>query len=368
MKHMLGALALLMALGGIGPATAGTPAANHADIGRLTPQARGELTGRFVRKWGAHVQRVYDVPVGVWARRMVPTFVAADPDNFRNALKRATFEGAMAELTGTGHRLSDDRAMRRLATAALGSPGEVGAKALGDLDRDLLYTPLQPCRIVDTRNTVDGPIAAGGTRDFIAVVGSGSGYTSQGGSATDCGTPGIVPSALALNVTAVTPDRAGFTTVYPFGSPRPLAASVNYTAGAIVNNAIIAKTPNPLLSSDFTIYSFGSAHYVVDIVGYFAPVQATPLQCNSTYARELVMPGSTFIVPIPGCPIGYVMTAAACNSSNLDDTVNWTKRGFNISLSGAGLPLSGALCSGKNAGALQTAIEGAAQCCRIPGR
>lgn len=208
MKHRLAALAMLVALSGNGPATAGTPAANDAGDGRLTPQARGELTGRFVRKWAAHVQRVYDVPVGVWARRMVPTFVAADPDNFRNALKRATFEGAMAELTGTGHRLSDDRAMRRLSAAA----------------------------------------------------------------------------------------------------------------------------------------------------------------CSSTYARELVTPGSTFIVPIPGRPIGYVMTAAACNSSNLDDTVDWTKRGFNISLSGAGLPLSTALCSGKNAGAFLTAIEGAAQCCRIPGR
>jgi hypothetical protein len=367
MKHMFGAFAMLVALNGIGPAAAGTPAINDAKDGRLTPQARGELTGRFVRKWGAHIERVYDVPVGVWARRMVPTFVVADPINFRNALKRATFEGAMAELTGTGHRLSDDRAMRRLAAAALGSPGEVGAKVLGDLDRDLLYTPLQPCRIVDTRNTAGGQIAAGGTRDFIAVVGFGGGYTSQGGSATDCGTPGIVPSALALNVTAVTPDRAGFTTVYPFGSPLPLAASVNYTAGAIVNNAIITKTPNPLLSSDFTIYSFGSAHYVVDIVGYFAPSKATALQCTSTYVEQFVAAGSTFIIPIPGCPLSETMTAAACTSSG-SSAINWSKRGFDISSGGAGFPLSTAVCSGNNPSAFDAVIRGAAQCCRIPGR
>jgi hypothetical protein len=62
------------------------------------------------------------------------------------------------------------------------------------------------------------------------------------------------------------------------------------------------------------------------------------------------------------------MIAAACNSSDVNDTVNWTKRGFDISFSGAGFPLSTALCSGKNVGAFDTRIRGAAQCCRIPGR
>ena len=37
-----------------------------------------------------------------------------------------------------------------------------------------------------------------------------------------------------------------------------------------------------LLSLDFTIYSSAQSHYVVDIVGYFAPPQATELDCLET--------------------------------------------------------------------------------------
>lgn len=81
----------------------------------LPPKARGELARQFVLRWGNHVERVYDVKVGIWARRMVPTFAAADPANFRNAMKRATFEGAVAELMGQGFRLGDQRAVQRLA-------------------------------------------------------------------------------------------------------------------------------------------------------------------------------------------------------------------------------------------------------------
>ena len=42
---------------------------------RLSPKERGQLTRQFVLKWGAYVQRIYDVPVGTWAKRMVPNFV-----------------------------------------------------------------------------------------------------------------------------------------------------------------------------------------------------------------------------------------------------------------------------------------------------
>jgi hypothetical protein len=277
-----------------------------------TPKERGELTRQFVTKWGYYVQRIYKVPVGTWAQRMVPNFVAADASNFRNALKRDTFEGAMAELSGAGHRIGDHQVIDRLARVA---PGEVSAVAravaakFGDLNQDLVYTPLQPCRILDTRSTPEGVIPANATRSFIAI--NTSSYASQGGSANDCGTMGLNATAVAINLTAVFPTAAGYATAYPFGTTQPLAASVNYTAGAIVNNAIIAQIPNPLAAADFTVYSFAASHYVADIVGYFAPPKATALECTEVQGPAVTVPanmyqsvGSTF-----NCPAGYTATS-----------------------------------------------------------
>src|SRR5712692_3734912 len=55
---------------------------------------------------------------------------------------------------------------------------------LGDNNRDLVYFPVTPCRLVDTR-LAGGPIAAGFTRSFVM---NGS-LTGQGGNASGCGIP-----------------------------------------------------------------------------------------------------------------------------------------------------------------------------------
>lgn len=339
-------------------ATIVTDATSAQTAAPLSPKARGELARQFVLRWGGHVERVYDVRVGVWTRRMVPTFAAADPANFRNAMKRATFEGAMAELMGQGFRLGDQRAVQRLAEASRTATGtrNIAVKALGDLDRDLTYTPIQPCRILDTRNTVAGPIAADATRSFVAVAGT---YASQGGDAGDCGTTGVVPSAVALNVTAVTPDRAGYATVFPFGAAQPLASSVNYAAGAIVNNAIISRVPNPLLASDFSIYSYGQAHYVVDIVGYFAAPQRARLDCQRLEVSQTVNNGQSRS-QTQQCPSGYSVTGGGAYPFFPDGvTLNGTGPNFAVEAWSSSVT--------NNSGAAQTVVYYAV-CCRMPGR
>ena len=331
----------------------------------MSPKERGQLARQFVMKWGIYVQRIYNVPVGVWAKRMVPNFVAADPTNLRHALARDTFEGAMAELAGSGHRLSDQQAIDALArlslTGAAADRPRVVARALGDTTQDLTYTPLQPCRIVDTRSTAAGQIPGNSTRSFAAV--SPSGYAAQGGSATDCGTNLIGASAVALNVTAVFPATAGFATVYPFGTAQPLAASVNYAAGDIVNNAIITRIPNPLTTSDFTIFTFAASHYVVDIVGYFSPPRATALQCTDVNTSQTVTANNVFDIQLPACPSGYTITGSGCRTPNFNDA-DWAINGLMKHPSLGML----AFCSGINKTAGNITVEGTVQCCRVPGR
>ena len=328
-----------------GPAIGQTAQAPVRATGaKASPQERGDLTRRFVNKWGAYVQRVYGVSAAVWAKRMAPNFASVDGDNFRRALERDTFEGAMSELSGDGGRFTDAQIQ------AGGSAN--GEKTLGALANDLVYTPIQPCRIVDTRSTGAGAIAANASRNFLAI--NASNFSSQGGSATNCGTLGLNATAVAINVTAVTPGGAGYATVFPYGTTQPTTASVNYTAGAIVNNALIAQIPNPLGSFDFTIYTFAQSHYVVDIVGYFAPPVATALQCVGTANTIIsVAAGGQENAVAPACPAGYTQTATNCESQTWQMPFVYFKNGT---------------CSAQNNSASAAELRASRTCCRVPGR
>ncbi len=319
-----------------------------ADNRPLSPKDRGNLARQFVKTWGMYAQRVYGVPVATWSERMVPNFVAADASNFRAALKRDTFEGALAELSGTGQRLTDEAIITQLAKGGSGS----SIQTLGALTNDLVYTPVAPCRIVDTRSTGAGAIAANGTRNFLAI--NASNFTSQGGSATNCGTLGLNATAVAVNVTAVTPAGAGYATLYPFGTAQPVAASVNYASGAIVNNALIVQIPNPLAAFDFTVYTFAQSHYVVDIVGYFAPPVATALQCVETANTDLVIAaGGTGNAVAPACGAGYTQTSTNCESSTWQMPFVFIQSGT---------------CSAQNNSASSATLRASSTCCRVPGR
>lgn len=328
----------------------------------LTPRERGDLARKFVRAWGPYVQTVHGVPVGRWAERMVPTFVAADATNFRNALQRKTFEGAVATLTGSGHRIDDARVVDHLARQAMGGAAKEPGKALGSLTGDLVFTAVTPCRIADTR-VAGGPIGANSSRPFLGLaVNSGANFTSQGGSATNCNVAAVGASAIMINVTAVLPSGAGFATVYKSGESRPLAAGLNYTAGSVVNNSVVVGVPNPLAITDFIIYTFAQSDYVVDIVGYFSPPQATNLQCTQTALQSFtIAAGASNFFNNPLCPAGYHEVMPYCYSS--DAGVNSAGSGVNSNTAGLAT-----FCAWHNTTVGSRTVFGGSICCRVPGR
>lgn len=331
----------------------------EATVGPMTPAQRGAMTRAYVLKWGPYVNEVYGVPVDVWARRMVSTFVHADPDNFRAALERNTYEGASAALSGAGHRLSDDQVIDSMARDRVDPrlmQADMGTQALGAAASDLVFTPITPCRILDTR-VVGGPIAGGLDRDFKAVVGAGGNFSSQGGSATDCGAVAAGQAAVVINLTAVTPGAAGFATAYPFGANRPLASSVNYTAGAIVNNTVVVKLPSPLTLLDFRLYTFATSNFVADIVGFYSPPSATALECNTVNGASTSVAASAYIgLSTVNCPATYTPVSIAISASNnvvVADSYLTGQMGqvFVKNLSPNAQPVSAQLI-----------------CCRVPGR
>jgi hypothetical protein len=362
MKRQLGVLIVGATLAfGISPAGIAAQKLSTASTNSrpATPAERGAMARAYVLKWGAYVQQVYKVPVGVWAKRMVPTFAGADATNFRRALQRSTYEGASAELSGVGMKLSDDQVIDTMARANLTSPvsrTQIVAASLGAATNDLVYTPITPCRILDTR-VAGGTIAGGFSRDFNAVVGSGGNFSSQGGSATDCGAVAAGQAAAVINVTAVTPAGAGFATVYPFGATRPLASSVNYTAGAIVNNTVVTKLPNPLTTKDFSIYTFATSDFVADIVGYYAPPQATALDCATVSGTPTsVNAGAYASLPTLFCAANYTPVALSISA------------GENVLVADSYTAGNAGQIFVRSLSANAQNVTAKLMCCRVPGR
>jgi len=240
-------------------------------------------------------------------------------------------------------------------TGGMSMPAKVGAKALGDAAADLVYTPVVPCRIVDTRNA-GGAFASGATRDYHAYLTNGT-FASQGGAASDCGIPAN-PAAAALNIAIVSAGGVGFLTAWPFNSNRPLASTLNYFAqGQIVANGALVPLCQPGCAADFSVYASGNVHVIIDIVGYFAAPVATALQCTQTASNPIsIAVTADTLAPLPGCATGYARIGAKCSST-------------------AGIP-SGYLvetnttgCVFRNLSAVETYNATATSiCCRIPGR
>jgi hypothetical protein len=146
-----------------------------------------------------------------------------------------------------------------------------GPRNLGDSQADLVYTPVVPCRIIDTR-FAGGKIPAGGTRSFRVT---GVNFSSQGGTSGDCQVPVGPATAAVINFVAVAPDGAGDFRITPFATAMPSASFLNYAlvTGLNIANGMAFAICNPATTTctdDFTIQAdVSAAHVVADVQGYF---------------------------------------------------------------------------------------------------
>ncbi|MCU1397434.1 MAG: type sorting protein [Acidimicrobiales bacterium] len=122
------------------------------------------------------------------------------------------------------------------------------------------FTSVVPARLLESRlgmSTVDGGANGIGTRPTastteLVVTGRGNVPSSA--------------TAVVLNVTVTGPQDAGFITVFPCGSDRPNASSVNYTAGQTVPNAVISKVG---ADGKVCLYTTAATELLADVTGYF---------------------------------------------------------------------------------------------------
>ena len=119
------------------------------------------------------------------------------------------------------------------------------------------FTALRPDRLLDTRGDtggLPGRLPAGAP---VALQVTGRG-----------GVPSTGVTAVALNVTAVAPDRAGHLTVFPAGGEAPTASSLNYGARETVPNLVLVGVGDA--GRVALQANTGSPHVVVDVVGFWS--------------------------------------------------------------------------------------------------
>ena len=70
-----------------------------------------------------------------------------------------------------------------------------------------------------------------------------------------------------MNLAVTDAEAAGFSTVYPCGSQRPNAASINFRAGQTLSNNVVAAIGD---DGRVCIYTWSTTHVVIDVTGWIA--------------------------------------------------------------------------------------------------
>lgn len=215
---------------------------------------------------------VVDRIVANWGDALAQSGAGLTPDQMREVLNGLRADHLLAaSLAGTLTGLRDVMA-NALTTSAAVQPGRVQAKALGDSNDDLVYTPVVPCRIVDTRYGTVPPYNAqmvGGSA--FPVAANLSNFASQGGSASNCGLPSSF-QAVVVTFTVLNPNFDAF-----------LAASNTSNFTTLTQSVVMDFSANRGLANTATVPVDGAVkfylgmpaqlatHVIADVAGYFRP-------------------------------------------------------------------------------------------------
>jgi hypothetical protein len=241
-------------------------------------------------------------------------------------------------------------------------------KALGDTTDDLVYTPMTPCRIFDSRSgsglqgAGTGPLAAGAA---VAI-------DVAGGAAASCGVPFPAAKAAVLNFIAVAPSGPGDLRAWPWDNtnpPPPNASVINFSnvAGLNIANGPVVPICNTSTATGgdcthdlFLRPDVHSTHVVIDVLGYLAAPVATALDCQRVSSPFSAAIGTQFNVASGSCPAGYTLTGGGIELGTA-----WTSGDELLGTN----PFSDAWqCLGYNGGGNTWSGNCWALCCRVPGR
>ena len=179
---------------------------------------------------------------------------------------------------GLGVLLTATMAFGGVALASSGGPVSPNADPGGDgpavvapaaltpvSKQQMVYSPIAPCRVVDTRKT--SPLSSGSTRNFY--VAGGFGFAPQGGKTGGCGVP-LGATSVSVSITAIDPSGVGFLQASPSDSPTSVVTVLNYGKQGITSGATLGlglgSSPQLRVKN-----SGGPTDLAIDVTGYYRP-------------------------------------------------------------------------------------------------
>jgi hypothetical protein len=210
---------------------------------------------------------VVDAIVGAWGKDLAMLGVAVG--DLRATLYAMRADQLLAaSLAGSASGLLD--VLENSLPGKQASAKEVTTKALGETTQDVVYTPVTPCRLVETRNDFQavyqgaGPFSPGEIRTYVVQSGNGT-CLSQLPS-------GLHPSAIQLQVFGIPVNNgSGDIEVLPEGATFGSTATLVFLGNVALSSASTTAKVN-LADNEIAVQvRLGSANVAIDLVGYFAP-------------------------------------------------------------------------------------------------
>jgi len=139
----------------------------------------------------------------------------------------------------------------------------------------LVFYPLTPCRIADTRNAtgqLGGPFINGGhSRDFPIL-------------SSNCNVP-TSAKAYSLNITALPHKTLNYLATWPTGKTQPYVSTLNSSTGTVTANAAIVPAGT---SGEVSVFVSDNSDLILDVNGYFGPPGSGGLSLYTVPPRRLI--------------------------------------------------------------------------------
>lgn len=315
--------------------------------GALSTTQRAEITAELIAKFRDKVRNSPNGNVQAWSAKLGKAVSGADARNVLRATTARTLEGMHAALNG---------AMSEMVTPRRSG---IVPQTIGSTTADTSYTPLPNgrCRVADSR-VITSPLVSGVKRSIdVEDIGSyaaqgGAGTVANGDGSANCGIPSFA-TAIVVNVFAFNPTGNALVRVFSNDEAAAEGASFLASSGRNTSSNLIVRSCQTCID-EIAIQANASLDYVIDVVGYFIPPQATALDCVTTAETTLNLnPGATGNVVAPACSAGFTETSTNCAANDWFTPFVFFKNGT---------------CSARSNGGAATNIRASRTCCRVPGR
>ncbi|HSU44764.1 MAG TPA: tail fiber domain-containing protein [Casimicrobiaceae bacterium] len=223
-----------------------------------------------------HRASVVEHIVGAWGPALAKSPARVSIDDLRTRLAGLRADALLAaSLAGTLDGLREVIGADDMSIAAT-KPGLSQTKALGDSAADVVYTPVTPCRLVETRGTFPAVYQGNGSASHTPVPFTSNQirtYTLQGANGV-CLTQlpaGLNATAVQLQVFGIpTTSASGDIEILPQGASFGSTATMVYVATIPFNTVSTAAKVNLANHQIGVQVRGGGAHVAIDVVGYFA--------------------------------------------------------------------------------------------------